>query len=173
MPDWTNPEPNDPIRDEAMHILLTLILWFVAWLLWSGMTKPVLLALGAISCLLVLVLSRRMGFFDKSVYSLHLIWRLIPFWGWLGKELVASNLQVARIILSPNMAISPTLTRIEALPEGPVGQAILGNSITLTPGTVTVDDHEGTLFVHCLTKEGAEVLQEGDMNRRVAALGKD
>ena len=156
-----------------MHILLTLLLWFVAWLLWSGMTKPLLLALGAISCVLVLVLSRRMGFFDKSVYSLHLVWRLIPFWGWLGKELLASNIQVARIILSPKLPISPTVTRIEALPRGPVGQAILGNSITLTPGTVTIDDHEGTLFVHCLTQAGAQDLQAGEMNRRVAALGED
>jgi len=161
------------LRCDEMQILLTLMLWFVAWLLWSGMTKPLLLALGAISCVLVLVLSRRMGFFDKSVYSLHLVWRLIPFWGWLGKELVVSNLQVARIILNPKMPISPTVIRIDALPEGPVGQAILGNSITLTPGTVTVDDHEGTLFVHCLTTEGAHALQEGEMNRRVAALGKD
>ena len=156
-----------------MHIVLTLILWFVAWLLWSGLYKPLLLTLGVISCLLVLVLARRMGFFDRDVFSLHLIGRLLPFWGWLGKELVVSNIKVARIILSPSMPISPTVTRIDALSEGPVGQAILGNSITLTPGTVTMDDHEGTLIVHCLTQEGADDLAQGEMNRRVAALGKD
>ena len=160
-------------RYKAMQILLTLLLWFVAWLLWSGMTKPLLLVLGALSCLLVLVLSKRMGFFDKSVYSLHLVGHLIPFWGWLGKELVASNIQVARIVLDPELPISPTVTRIEALPKGPVGQAILGNSITLTPGTVTIDDHEGQLYVHCLTREGAAALQDGEINRRVAALGED
>ena len=153
-----------------MRVVLTLLLWFLAWLLWSGIYKPLLIVLGVLSCLLVLVLSRRMGFFEKGVYSLHLIWRLLPFWGWLGKELVASNLQVARIVLSPTLPISPTVVKIEALPEDPVGQAILGNSITLTPGTVTLDDHEGVLLVHCLTEEGAEALVEGDMNRRVAAL---
>ena len=156
-----------------MQILFTISLWFAAWLLWSGMTKPLLLVLGALSCLLVLILARRMGFFDKSVYSLHLVTRLVPFWGWLGKELVISNLQVARIVLSRKPPITPTVIKLEALPEGPVGQTILCNSITLTPGTVTVDEHEGELLVHCLTKEGAEALQEGDMNRRVAALGKD
>lgn len=156
-----------------MQIVLTLILWFVAWLLWSGLYKPLLLALGVLSCLLVLVLARRMGFFDRDVFSLHLIGRLLPFWGWLGKELVVSNVKVARIILSPTMPISPTVTKIEALSEGPVGQAILGNSITLTPGTVTMDDHEGTLIVHCLTADGADDLAQGEMNRRVAALGKD
>jgi multicomponent Na+:H+ antiporter subunit E len=156
-----------------MRIFFTLILFYVAWLLWSGMTKPLLLVLGAVSCLLVLVLAMRMGFFDKSVYSLHLTGRLLPFWGWLGKELVVANFQVARIIMSPKMATSPSVIKVTALPEGPVGQAILGNSITLTPGTVTLDDHEGELLVHCLTREGAETLQEGEMNRRVAALGKD
>ena len=156
-----------------MQIVLTLILWFVAWLLWSGLYKPLLLGLGVVSCLLVLVLARRMDFFDRDVFSLHLIGRLLPFWGWLGKELVVSNIKVARIILSPTMPISPTVTKIEALSEGPVGQAILGNSITLTPGTVTMDDHEGTLIVHCLTADGADDLAQGEMNRRVAALGKD
>ena len=156
-----------------MRILITLILLFTAWLLWSGMTKPLLLVLGVLSCLLVVVLALRMGFFDKSVYSLHLGARLLPFWGWLGKELVVSNLQVARIVLSRKPPISPRVIRLKALPEGPVGRAILCNSITLTPGTVTVAEHEGNLLVHCLTQEGADALLAGDMNRRVAALGRD
>lgn len=156
-----------------MHILLSLVVWFTAWLLWSGMYKPLLIGLGVVSCLLVLVLARRMGFFHRDVFSLHLVWRLLPFWGWLGKELVVANIQVARIVLGRRLDISPTVIRLDALPEGPVGQAILGNSITLTPGTVTVDDHEGELLVHCLTREGAEALLEGEMNRRVAALSRD
>lgn len=153
-----------------MRVALTLALWMTAWLLWSGLYKPLLIALGVLSCLLVYVLAARMGFFERSVYSLHVIARLAPFWGWLGGELIRSNLQVARLVLSPSLPISPTVIKIRALPEDPVGQAILGNSITLTPGTVTLDDHEGDLFVHCLTREGAEALQEGGMNRRVAAL---
>lgn len=156
-----------------MHVLLTLALWILAWLLWSGLYKPLLVTLGVLSSLLVLVLARRMGFFEERVYSLHLIGRLLPFWGWLGAQLVRSNLEVARIVLSPKLAISPTVVKIDALPPDPVGQAILGNAITLTPGTVTLDDHEGDLFVHCLTREGADALIEGDMNRRVAALFKD
>ncbi len=156
-----------------MYFVLTLLVWFAFWLLWSGLYKPLLIILGIISCLLVFVLARRMAYFDKSIYPPGLIARLIPFWGWLLKELVVTNIQVARIVLSPKMKISPTVVEIEALSEGPIGQAILGNSITLTPGTVTMDDHEGTLIVHCLTKEGAEDLQAGEMNRRVAALGKD
>lgn len=153
-----------------MRIFLTLLVWFTAWLLWSGLFKPLLIGLGVVSCLLVLVLSQRMGMFRKDGFSLHLILRLLPFWGWLGKELVVANLQVARVVLSRHMNISPTVIRLQALSEDPISQAILGNSITLTPGTVTVDDHEGELLVHCLTREGADALIEGEMNRRVAAL---
>ena len=153
-----------------MHVILTFTLLFAAWLLWSGFFKPLLLILGVLSCVLVLVLSRRMGFFEKGFFSLHLIGRLLPFWGWLGKELITSNLQVARIVLSPSLPISPTLIKLDALQKEPIGQAILGNSITLTPGTVTIDDHDGQLLVHCLTQSGAQALKEGEMNRRVAAL---
>ena len=102
---------------------------------------------------------------------LHLIWRLLPLWGWLGKELVVANLQVARVVLSRHMNISPTVIRLQALSEDPISQAILGNSITLTPGTVTVDDHEGELLVHCLTDTSAAGLRSGEAERRVARLG--
>lgn len=153
-----------------MHTLLTLSLWILAWLLWSGLYQPLLITLGVLSSLLVLYLARRMGFFEGRVYSLHLIARLVPFWGWLGGQLIRSNLEVARIVLSPRMAISPTVVRLRAEPPGPVGQAILGNAITLTPGTVTIDDHDGVLFVHCLTREGARALLDCGINQRVAAL---
>lgn len=153
-----------------MRLVLTFILWMVIWLLWSGLYKPLLITLGVLSCLFTLFLAHRMGFFNREVFSLHLIYRLIPFWGWLAVELVKSNLQVARIVLSPKMPISPTVVQLTALTKNPVLEAILGNSITLTPGTVTLDDHEGELLVHCLTRQGADALLEGDMNRRVSAL---
>ena len=86
-----------------MYVILTLLVWFAFWLLWSGLFKPLLIILGVISCLLVFVLARRMDYFDKSIYKLGLIFRLIPFWFWLLKELVISNIQVARIVLSPKM----------------------------------------------------------------------
>jgi multicomponent Na+:H+ antiporter subunit E len=55
---------------------------------------------------------------------------------------------------------------------GPVDLTLLGNSITLTPGTLTLDVYEGRLLVHALTPEGAETLRRGEMQRRVAALRK-
>ncbi len=153
-----------------MRTLLTLALWMIAWLLWSGLYKPLLITLGVISCLLVLVLTRRMEDAGQEYFNLRLTFKLVPFWAWLFGELVKANLQVARIILSPGLPISPTVVRIDALEKETGGQALLANSITLTPGTVTIDDHEAKLFVHCLTREGADEVREGEMNRRIAQL---
>ena len=64
------------------------------------------------------------------------------------------------------------LVDIDGSALGPVDQALLGNSITLTPGTLTLDVHEGRLLVHALTPSGAAALRGGEMQRRVAALRK-
>lgn len=154
----------------VIKIVLALLLWMVIWLLWSGFYTPLLITLGALSCLLTAYLAWRMNFFTEDMLDPRLLWRLLPFWFWLGKELIKSNLTVARIVLSPSLPISPTLVRLNALPKTELGQAILGNAITLTPGTVTIDDHEGQLLVHCLTRVGARELREGEMNRRVASV---
>ena len=152
------------------RIVLAFAIWMLAWLLWSGLYSPLLVVLGIISCLLTAFLAYRMGFFQVHFFAPRRLGRLLPFWGWLGKELIKSNFQVARIVLSPKLKISPTVVTIKALPEDELGQAILGNAITLTPGTVTLDDHDGELLIHCLVRETADELAAGEMNRRVAAL---
>ena len=141
-----------------------------AWLLWSGLYKPLLLALGAFSCALVIYACWRMRMFDYSVFTLRFGWRLLKFWGWLGKEVVKSSLQVSRAVLSPGLSISPTVAELDAASRHPVDVATLGNCITLTPGNLTIRIRDGRLLVHALTREGAEDVLDGEMNRRVARL---
>ncbi|HPF26235.1 MAG TPA: Na+/H+ antiporter subunit E [Steroidobacteraceae bacterium] len=152
---------------------LLLIVLVVVWLLWSGIYTPLLLGLGAFSCVLSVFIAHRVGFFGRDVFSLHLMPRLPRYWGWLTIEVVKSSIDVARIVLQPRMPISPTVVTFHATSSRPVAQAILGNSITLTPGTVTLDIHDGKLQVHCLTKAGAAALLEGEFDRRATALVKD
>ena len=141
-----------------------------SWLLWSGLYKPLLLGLGLFSCLLVLLLAYRIDFFNKETFSLHLSWRILPYWGWLLKEIVKSSWSVACLVLNPRLPISPTVITLENLPSDAVGQAILGNTITLTPGTLTMDVVEGSMSVHCLTQEGADELLAGGMSQRAKKL---
>lgn len=144
---------------------------FAVWLVWSGYFKPLLLILGVVSCALVLLLIVRMHVgFPKERFWLRLLPRLPRFWVWLFWEVVKSNLRLARVILSPQPPVDPQVVTIDAEPDNELGQAILGNCITLTPGTLTLDDHDGTLKVHCITQDDAADLQAGSMNRRVAAL---
>ena len=156
-------------RNYFIRALGLLIVLFATWLLWSGIYKPLLIGFGVFSSFLCLYLAHRIGFF-REFSGLHIIARLPAYWAWLLVEIVKSSIGIAKIVLSPSINISPTVVKFKAAPQGPIGQVILGNSITLTPGTVTLDVHDGYLQVHCLTSQGADELLASDFNRRVAAL---
>jgi multicomponent Na+:H+ antiporter subunit E len=166
-----SPEPREPLGVMSwLRMLPGMAFLMAVWLGWSGFLKPHLLIFGVISCVIVIVIAARMGSFREENHWLRIIPRIPGFWFWLIRQVVKSNLQVAAIILSRRPVISPTLVTIKALSPDALGQATLGNSITLTPGTVTLDDHEGNLLVHALTRQTASELVEGEMNRRVAAF---
>ena len=155
------------------RMLVLLLPLVAAWLLWSGIYKPLLLGLGLFSCLLTIYIKHRMQYFETEVFALRFGRRLIGYWFWLAKEVVRSSLDVARIVLSPSLPISPQVVTVKASCEDPVDQAILANSITLTPGTVALDVYQGEITVHALTSAGADELKKGEMDRRVAALRTD
>lgn len=142
------------------------------WLLWSGIYVPLTLFLGAVSCVLVTILATRIGFFDSELYALHFGKRLPGYWLWLLKEIFRSNVKVARIILSPRLPIEPTVITVDAGELPPVSQATFANSITLTPGTVSTDVNRGLIEVHCLTREFADELRQGEMLRRITRLDR-
>lgn len=144
----------------------------LAWILWSGLYQPLVLGLGLFSCLLSAWLARRMGFFRHAL-PLRSLLRLPAYWWWLLREIVRSSIEVAGIVLNPALPVSPRLVRIDSGERSEAGTVILGNSITLSPGTVTIDVHEGQLLVHCLTDAGAKALEGEETRRRVAALGID
>ncbi len=157
----------------ASRMLILLVSLAAAWLLWSGLFKPLLLGLGVFSCAVTFILVRRMGYFENELFAMPFSFRLFGYWLWLGKEIVRSSIDVARIILDPKLPISPRIVEFEATAQKPVGQVTLGNSITLTPGTLTLDLHEGVLTVHALTEASARDLMSGEMDRRVAELRTD
>jgi multicomponent Na+:H+ antiporter subunit E len=151
-------------------MLVLLVPLVAAWLLWSGIYKPLLLGLGLVSCLLTIYVKHRMEYFETEVFALRFGRRLFGYWLWLAKEVIKSSLDVARIVLSPSLPISPQVVKVKASCSHPVDQVILANSITLTPGTLALDVYKGEIIVHALTEAGAEELRQGEMDRRVAAL---
>ena len=152
--------------------ILLLVALLAMWLFWSGLFKPLLIGFGVFSCLLTLWLAARMDYFHNETFALHVGIRLIKYWIWLAGEIVKSSLQVARIVLHPKLPISAKVVDIRPTAEHPAFQVIFANSITLTPGTISLDVYNGIIKVHALTEEGAEDLMSGEMDRRVAALRK-
>ena len=152
---------------QLLGLLLVLML---SWVLWSGIYKPLLLWLGLFSSLLTLWMAQRMGFFRPAM-PLRSLLRLPGYWWWLLQEVVKSSIEVARVVLSPSLPISPALVELRTTEVSEAGKVILGNSITLSPGTVTIDMHEDKLLVHCLTRDSAEELRSGEVQRRTAGLG--
>ena len=148
-------------RRQYASILALLLLLITAWLFWSGLYKPILLWLGALSCALSIFLAYRIGFFTERS-GFHLVPRLFRYWIWLAGEIAKSSYEVTKIVLHPSLPISPTLTRVRSEANSSVGQVILSNSITLSPGTVTLDLDDGELLIHCLTQSGVEAVEEAN-----------
>ena len=145
----------------------------VGWILWSGYFKPLLLGLGLASALVCTYLALRMRKADgegSQFKILQHVHQLATYWPWLLLEIAKSNIEVSKIILSGKMSVDPVMIRLKAGQSTEMGQVIYGNSITLTPGTITVDIDDGELLVHALTQSGADGLHEGEMDRRITAL---
>ena len=158
------------LKSKNQRMLLLLILLAIAWLLWSGLYKPLLLGLGLFSCILTFLIVRRMAYFKESMYALRFSARLLVYWAWLGREIFRSSIQVARVVLDPALPISPRIIEIKSSSNHPFDQVTLANSITLTPGTLALDLHKGVIKVHSLTVDGARDLASGEMDRRVNGL---
>ena len=153
-----------------LHVLSLGLVLYGLWMLLSGYFQPLLLGLGAGSVLAVLWIAHRMDVIDHEGHPIHLTGRAFLYWPWLIVEIVKSNIDVAKVILSRKMPIHPSVIEIKATQETELGQVILANSITLTPGTVTIAIDRDIMSVHALTREAAEGLQTGDMDRRVTAM---
>jgi multicomponent Na+:H+ antiporter subunit E len=148
-----------------------LIALYAFWLLLSGMYTPFLLAAGAAGTLGVFLLARRMNVVDSEGFPVQVTWRaFFVYWPWLGKEILKSAWDVSRRILDPRLPISPTLVEFAPSQKTDLGLVIHANSITLTPGTISVEVEPGRFLVHALTREGAAALAGSEMDRRCTEL---
>ena len=153
-----------------LHALSLGLLLFLLWMLLSGHSEPLLLWLGLASVTVTVLIAKRMDLIDREGHPIHLSLKGFAYWPWLIWEIAKANVDVARVIISRDMPIEPVLLDIEGSQKSELGLVIFGNSITLTPGTVTVDLEGGTLRVHALTRSAADDLLGGVMDRRVSLL---
>lgn len=144
----------------------------VFWLLLSGLFKPLLFILGALSIALVVWLSNRMGVLTHRGQPIYFRFiHILGYWGWLLKQIVLSNIDVTKRALSRDMNIKPTLRRVTATPNSDMGRAVYANSITLTPGTTAINfTPDNDILVHALHEDSLHELEEGEMAERVRSV---
>src|SRR3990167_4604957 len=140
------------------------------WLLLSGyFDNSVLLGFGAGSVALCVYLAHRAGVLDFEGVPTGLMPRVFAYWGWLFIEIGKANIIVARQALAIEPKLSPRLLKIVSPTRSSAGLATFANSITLTPGTVTVDLEPCYMVVHALTEALADEAAINDMGRRGGA----
>lgn len=146
---------------------------FVCYYVFSGMNSPFFIIGGAISAAIAVVVAHRSAFFEFLPLP---NWRFLGYCWWLVAEIVKSSLQVLRQIWTKNGAVEAQFVTIKFMSSQPnlydAEVAVLGNSITLTPGTVTVQtsSDKREILVHSLTAAGAKDLQNGAMVGRVKRI---
>jgi multicomponent Na+:H+ antiporter subunit E len=143
---------------------------FALWLLLSGHFDPLLLSFGVASTIGVVLIALRMEVVDHEAVPLQVRFGFLGYLVWLAAEIAKSNIAVARIILNPKLPISPQMIRVKMSQKSDLGRVTYANSITLTPGTVSVEVEGDEILVHAITREMGEALAEGDMDRRVTAI---
>ncbi|MGD8439373.1 MAG: Na+/H+ antiporter subunit E [Holophagae bacterium] len=150
------------------HAVALFVLLLSIWLLNSGHYTVLITSAGVASCVFVVWLSRRMGIVDAEGLPVHLLPRLPRYLPWIVVQVVKANLDVARRILalgwpdvSPRLFDTPTTQRTD------LGRVLYANSITLTPGTVSIRVQNNRITVHAIAEEVADDLLEGEMDRRV------
>jgi multicomponent Na+:H+ antiporter subunit E len=151
----------------AARSLLVFAGGLVFWFLLSGHFGGLDLVYAVVASAAVAWLNRR----DEALSDL-LAWapRLLAYAPWLLREIWTANLQVVRVVLDPRLPIDPVVVRVPTRYATDLARVTLANSITLTPGTVTLDVDGETLVVHAITRAGADDLLGGGMARRVGRV---
>lgn len=147
---------------------ILFLLFYAFWILMSGYFTPFLLVAGAASSAAVVWFAHRMSLDDREGHPLHLGWPALSYWPWLVKEILKSAIDVSKVILDPRLPASPTVVRFRPGQKTVVGLVTHANSITLTPGTLSVEVSPERFVVHGLTRASAQGAVDSEMDRRVA-----
>jgi len=152
-------------------IFLTFAILFGFWVVLSGYFDAMFLSMGIICSILVALFSHDLLFKDRGNKShigrTRIFLRFIPYIFWLLIQIFKSNIDVARRVLNPRMPISPEIIKFKSELKSDLALTTLATSITLTPGTLTIDIIDDYFYVHCLSIESGEDLLKGDFERQM------
>ncbi len=153
-----------------MRLVGLYLALFAFWLLMSGHYEPLIVGFGVVSCAVTVYIARRKDFVDYSTLSWYVKPTLPLYWLWLLGQILKSNLDVAKRCILPGNRIDPCIFRAPANQDTSVGVATYANSITLTPGTVSLQTWDHEIRVHALTRGTARDVLGGKMDGRICRV---
>jgi len=151
----------------VLRFISLVIALYLFWLALSGHFEPWFLIWGVVSAVVSALIAYRMRVVDAEGHPTQTFVSALTYFPWLVWEIVKSCWSVTKLIVHPDLPISPTMTRVRATQRSAVGIATYANSITLTPGTITTGVKGNILTVHALVRDGALDLEGGGMDARV------
>ncbi|HEU17931.1 MAG TPA: cation transporter [Deltaproteobacteria bacterium] len=158
-------------KSKLQNFFATFVMLFVFWMILSEKFDLFHLSLGVICTFIISYLSHDLLFANVRVGDIRVIvQRFIAYIPWLLYQIVTANLHVAYLALSPGMPIDPQIIRFKSKLESDISFVTLANSITLTPGTVTMEIYDGEFVVHALSRKVADDLNTGEMEDKVAHI---
>ena len=152
------------------HAFTLFVMLFALWLVLSGHYDLLFISLGLVSSAAAILLARRMNIIDAEGLPIALLPGLIRYLPWLCSAVIRANLDVALRIVHPRLPIAPVVIRVPARQQTVLGRVTYANSITLTPGTISLDVTDEEIEVHTLSLAAAKDLRSGEMERRVVAM---
>lgn len=154
-----------------MKTLQATVTLFAFWLAITGSLAWVEVAMGAVFSVLLGMWSVRFLWPEEApVLTLVQAVRFVFYVGHLLRSIVVAAVQVAEVVLDPRLPIEPVVITHRVAFVREVSRAAFANSITLTPGTITIDVDGGSFLIHCLSESFADEIASGELERRVARV---
>lgn len=167
---------------KTKHVIVLSVVLMAFWLLLSGKTEFKYVSMGVVTVAVtvwatmpLLHIPSENG--KQRFYAFDFpFFKYAFYWLYLAKEIAKASIDVAKVVLDPKLPINPQVVQFKRPMDNPLAHVTLANSITLTPGTITMDIDEGVYTIHALNDGAADGLEngEGEMMQRVSALfGED
>ncbi|MDY3282153.1 Na+/H+ antiporter subunit E [Dysosmobacter sp.] len=148
------------------------LLFFLIWLTLSGEVTAGNCLLGAaVSLALYAFCVRQLGYAPRyDLLGAKKLRKVLSYMGYLVVEILKASFGVMKLIYTRDHRMEPLLVRFDTGLQSPAARAVLGNSITLTAGTITVEDQDGHLCVHTLDRPLAEGIENSEFQRLLLEL---
>jgi multicomponent Na+:H+ antiporter subunit E len=177
-PSTADEKPSKTRRPKRLRInfLLSFLILFLLWIVFSGKFDAFHIALGLISSAIVAKISGDLLFTSTRPQGLFSLWlRLFAYIPWLVYQIFLANVHVMYLVFHPKMMelINPQIIEFESRLKSDYGRTTFANSITLTPGTITVNVTVlGRFSVHCIDDQSGLALP-GDMEERIVKVFRE